>query len=238
MSLNVTEALKTGIARTFRKNGIALSVLFILPLLSYMIPLFLLIVKTDETGLYSALYGLPEVGVSPVVLGLLTFTGFLLTQLWFILTSRTMEHQVTEFIPIDFLTRNIGWTVINLLLGGVVFGLLATIGLILLVIPFFFISGVFIYWIFYVTVEDNNFITAFINSWRLTQNNRMKVIGLFFSVVIIQVTVSSMINIFVPLLMFIMPYGSIIAALLFSLLTGFLSVFMIATFADAYRQMK
>lgn len=179
MSLRIDRALQDGIARTFARNGLllvaAMLVLGALNLLAYnslassFVP--------DGAG-PTTMPLEPTLPISPAVAGVALAVLYLLTFLVTAVALRTFVGEETRTIPREYATRNLGWFLLNYVVGYVVFAIVVTIGFVLLVVPGVFLMVSLYFWIVYVAVEDENFVSAFRDSWALTRGNRWSLLGL------------------------------------------------------------
>jgi len=113
--------------------------------------------------------------------------SLLLLQVLTIMSVRTFVSGRATEIPSEYYTRNIVLVVANAVVGSVVFGLLVFLGSLLFVIPGIIAYVAFIFMLFYVAVDDENFIAALGDSWALTRGNWLPLFGL---IVIIFVALS------------------------------------------------
>lgn len=179
MSLQIGRALHDGIVRTFARNGLLLVavmlVLGALNLLAYnsLVSGFVPDVPNQPTMPLE-----PTLPISPAVAGVALAVLYLVTFVVTAVALRTFVGEETRTIPREYVTRNLGWFLLNYVVGNVVFTVVVTIGFVFLVIPGVFLMVSLYFWIVYVAVEDENFVTAFRDSWRLTRGNRWSLLGL------------------------------------------------------------
>jgi len=119
----------------------------------------------------------------PVLVALAVAT-FLLLPVLSIAAVRTFVAGKTDRIPREFFTRRMGWVVANLAVGGVAFSVLLMVGTILLVIPGIVVYVSLLFMTVFVAVEDENFVAAMRDSWRLTRGNWLRLFGLLLVVVV------------------------------------------------------
>lgn len=127
-------------------------------------------------------------------------------------------------------TRRLGWTVLNLIVGGILYALAVMVGLFLLVVPGLFLGVALYFFSFEVVVEGENAIDALANSYALTAGDRFELflLGLLF------VVLGAIIGVIgVPE---VLP-GRLIPATLGAAATSAFGVYSIATGADVYRQL-
>lgn len=118
------------------------------------------------------------------VLVALTVATFLLLPVLSIAAVRTFVAGESDRIPREFFTRRIVWVVANLAVGGLVFSVLLTLGTLLLVIPGIVVYVSLLFMTVFVAVEDENFVAAMRDSWRLTRGNWLRLFGLLLVVVV------------------------------------------------------
>ena len=161
----------------------------------------------------------------------------LLLQYLTIVAIRTFVGGHSRTIPSDYYTRNIVFVVVNSVLGGIAFGLLVFIGTILFVVPGIIAYVAFIFMMVYLTVEDENFIAALRDSWKLTRGHWLR---LFVLLCIISVgigIVSGILSVFTSLIIGAVggqalgTLASGVIALPFSLLT-------LGILAEAFNQLR
>jgi hypothetical protein len=93
-------------------------------------------------------------------------------------------------ISADPFVRNLPLAFLNYVLGGVVYAVLVLVGLLFLVVPGVFLMIVLAFWTVFVAVEDENFVSAFAESWRLTRGNRLRILGLGVVAVVLSIVIS------------------------------------------------
>ncbi|WP_137283746.1 hypothetical protein [Halorussus salinisoli] len=173
----------------------------------------------------------PSLGLSPVVTSLLSFLLGIISIVVTIGALRTFVSEETEQLPEEHFRHNLLWAGLNLIIGGIIFGITITIGFIFLVVPGLFLLVSLFFWEIYVAVEDQNFIEGFQNSWRLTRGHRLRLFGLGIVIVIIALLVS--IGFGIPVVFLPDILGFLIA----QLGSAFLGVFFLATVAQTYNQL-
>lgn len=123
-----------------------------------------------------------------------------------------------------------GWATVNLLVGGIVVGLLVLVGLVLLVVPGLYLIASFALFHFYVAVEDDGFVAAMKKSWNLASGHRLRV----FVVLLLLSVVSSVVSNATQLLFGSSGLGLVVT----SLLSGVVSVYAVAVLADVFVQLR
>lgn len=127
-------------------------------------------------------------------------------------------------------TRRVGWTVLNLIAGGILYGLAVAVGLLLLIVPGIFLAVALYFYTYEIVIEGENAFEALANSYELTKGDRIELflIGLLFTIlggVVGLVGVPS-----------VLP-GRFLPATLGAAATAAFGVYTIATAADVYRQL-
>ena len=240
MALDIGSAITDGAKRTFKKNGLIIAgIFFAISILSTVASSSLIQAFIDE-GVIPSEYAVAEVplalGISSTASGILLAATFVLSAVFALASLRTLVSSETETIPVEYFTRNIGWALLNLLVGGIAFSIALLFGLAAFIIPGLFILVSLYFWNVFVIVEDQNFIEAFKSSWNLTEGNRLELFGLGVIVVFIALLASLAGNIVSWIFQLIgVPGVSMIVELIPN---SFVSTFSIATLAQAYNQLK
>lgn len=128
-------------------------------------------------------------------------------------------------------TRRILWTVLNLIVGGILYAVTVGIGLIFLIAPGIFFAVALFFYNYEIVVEGENAIEALSNSWGLTKGHRLELflLGLLFAVAgIVLGWLTSPFTIPDPTLQ----------AVVSTTLTAALGVLGIGVAAAAYRQLQ
>ncbi len=237
MSLEVLEALKEGFSDAVSRNGLVfMAAAYVLGVvstvgtqssLSGMFPSFSGIAAPQATPL--------AVGGPAVLWGLVALLAWIGTVVLSIGVIRSFVNRKTEAIDKDYFKRNMLMAVVNIVVGGIVFGLAVGLGLILLVVPGIFIAVSLIFWQVYIAEEDQNFIDAFSNSWDLAKGNRLDLFLLGIAVFLVGIAVGLVFGIPSTALGFLSPK---IAALVAGIGNAFTTVFTLATLANAYNQLQ
>lgn len=244
MALDLGEVIETGFRRTIARNGLIIAaVLFVLSALNALVAnsMFRAIMPPPNQmgpgfpggpmapGPSMMPMG-PSLPISPAVAGLLSFIVSIITAVVTITAIRTFVSGETEQIPEEYYTRNMIWALINLIVGGIVFGVIVAIGLILLIIPGIFLLVSLFFWNVFVVVKDQNFIEGLQNSWALTKGNRLRLFLLGIVVVVIVAVVNGIFGIFTF-------FGGYIGLLISQIGSSLTTVFSLAALAAAYNQL-
>lgn len=237
MSLDIGDAIKNGFKDTFTRNGL------IFAGLTYLLTIL------SSAGTQSAIHNLgfasstfSQQNPLPLALGgptalwaAISFIAFIGTVWLSMAIIRSFANRETETLNTDYFKRNAVLTLLNLIIGGLAFGLAVFLGLIFLIIPGVFLAVSLIFWNVYVAAEDQNFIEGFRNSWDLARGNRIELFLLGLVVVVIGLVVGIAFEIPTTLLGFLSPT---IGALLSQVVNAFTTVFGLATLVSAYNQLR
>lgn len=144
---------------------------------------------------------------------------------------RWFVGEATRPLTLELFTRRLGWTVLNLIAGTILYGLAVAVGLILLVIPGIFLAVTLFFFNYEVVVEGENAIDALVNSYSLTAGNRLQLflLGVLFVALGLVVSLAGSPTL-VP--------GRLPPVILGAALTAAFGVYGIATAADAYGQLQ
>jgi hypothetical protein len=181
----------------------------------------------QEWANYEVLIDLPVPVVSLLaLLGLLWIGRYVLdigAIRWFVGdASRDLEGTL--------FTRRVGWTVLNLIVGGLIYALAVGVGILLLVVPGIFLAVALYFYTYEVVVEGENAIEALANSYELTKGDRFELflLGLLFTIL---GGVVGLVG--VPT---VLP-GRLVPATVGAAATAAFGVYSLATAADVYRQL-
>ena len=242
MSVDIGQAVEEGAKRTVARNGLILvAVAWVLGVLNTLFGntitrgMMEQIPTGPGAGPGAGPFGQPTVGpglgLSPGVAGLLSLVVALLLVVLTAGAVRTFVTEDTETLPGERFTHNLGWMLLNLVVGGIVFGIVVGIGFVLLIIPGLFLLVSLFFWNVFVIVEDENFVEGFSNSWALTKGNRIMLFVLGVVVVIVSAIVGVVFGIpgaFLP---------GIVSVAVSQIGSAFTTVFGTATLARTYVQL-
>lgn len=237
MSVDIGQAVQEGGKRTVARNGLYLvAIVWVLGVLNGLFSAS--IARNAMQGVpgqvpMGAQPMGPSLGLSPAVAGILSFLVSLAGLVVAAAAIRTFVTEDTETIPGERFTRNIGWMLVNLIIGWIVFGIVVGIGLVLLVIPGIFLLVSLFFWGFYVVLEDQNFVDGFRNSWDLTRGNRLVLFVLGVLVAIIGLVVSWVFGI-----VQLAGVGGFLGLAVAQIGSAFATVFTIATAARTFEQLR
>ena len=187
MSLSIHGALRGGLDRFVSRNGALLTGVYAVLFLVYQASFNGLIAKVlpaylpvDETAVevgftYPAPVAVYALAILLLTVGLSVFT---------VVVIRTFVAGRTDRIPETYYTRRLLWATLNLIVGGLTFGLIVFVGSLLLVIPGIVAYVGLVFMTMYIAVEDENFVTALRESWRLVRPDFLSVFGLLFVTIV------------------------------------------------------
>ena len=192
MSLQIGPALRTGGRQLFSRTGAIL-------LAGYLVLLagFLTVSNTLIAALYRQI-GLTEVATAlPLTLGIplpvaaaAYLAGVLVAAYHSLVSVRTFVAEARNSFPAGAFTRNVPLAMVNMLVGGIVYGLLVAVGSVALVVPGVIAYVAFVFMLPYVAVEDRNFVDALRSSYRLSKGHWL----LLFALVVIVVSVAALLG--------------------------------------------
>jgi hypothetical protein len=185
MALQIGSTLQEAGYRLFSRTGAILLGAFFALLIGFQ-ALFNTIVATAyaRMGYGEIAAALPlTLDVPLSVAGAGIAVGFVVSLFLTIVSFRTFVAGARESFPEGAFTRNVPLAMVNVFVGGIVYGLLVFIGSLLLLIPGIFAYVAFIFMVPYVIVEDRNFVGALKESYRLTEGDRLALFGLLFIVI-------------------------------------------------------
>jgi hypothetical protein len=229
MTLDIGGLLREGFERTTARNGL------ILVAITYALGIPGAVISGSINQQFEAAAG-PGAGsagatMPELPLGLIVLTSLVVGLLSVIVTVgavRTFATDDTETLPIDRFTDNLGWVLLNMIVGGIVFGVLVGIGFVLFIIPGLFLLVALFFWQYYVILEGDSFVDGFQSSWEATSGQRFQLFGLGVVVVIISAVVGFVFGLpaaFVP-----GPAGTLVQ----QIGSAFTQTFTLATGARTY----
>lgn len=240
MSVDIGQVIEEGGRRTIARNGLYLvAITWVLGVLNALFG------NTVARGFMDRMGGGmgpggqfgqpvvgPSLGLSPTIASVLSFLATLAGLVVAAGAIRTFVTEDTETLPPERFTRNLGWMLVNLFFGWIVFAIVLAIGFVLLFFPGLFLLVSLFFWTVYVVVEDENFVEGFQSSWALTKGNRIVLFALGVVVAIISVVVSWVFG--VPQLVGLTGWIGLLIAQIGS---AFASVFALATAARTFVQL-
>ena len=215
MSLDIGEAFSDGTSRTFAKNGLLLAAAFAVVtllfgvfaqtlsvgLLEAMLESFqglspeeLNVSQQEYETLISDLQTQVEMAreSSPLALGLPAGVAAgallalsLVSETVSIVAVRTFAAADSEAVSRDRLTENILLATLNGFIGSIVVWGLIIVGSVFFLLPGIFFAVVFLFMRQRIAIENENFVEAMAESWRLTKGHRIEVFALGLLVVVV-----------------------------------------------------
>lgn len=173
----------------------------------------------------------PSLGLPPALATLVMLLLGLVSVVLTVAALRTFINDVTERVPTEYFTRRMGWVVLNVIAGGIVFSLAVGIGFLLLVVPGLFLLVALFFWTAFVVDEDVSFVEGFERSWNATSGQRLEL----FALGVIVVVLGAIINLVFGIPAALLPAS---VAFLFNQLGSTIgNVFTLAATAEAYKQL-
>lgn len=242
MSLDVGAALRDGASRTAERNGLVLMVGFLVVGLASLV-----VRQTFSAWYFEAVRSMSSeplafetpalplaVGLPPAATVALWLALALLAEALRVVAVRTMVSDHTDRIPATLVRRNLGLATLNGFVGGVVVAVLVGLGSLALIVPGVFLAVSFIFVRQEIAVQDENFVDAMVNSWELASGNRVELAVLG----IVWVTASLMLAAVSAGLGALLPAGSVVVPAVSVTLSAPVTVFVVATAARAYVQLR
>lgn len=189
MSVDVGRMVSEGVDRTVARNGLILVALtYVLSIPSGMLGADFNRGMGNSAAMTSnaPALGLP-LGAAIALWLVLVLVSTVVT----VGMIRTFVGDETEELDVDDFTDNVGVVLVNLVVGGLVFGFLIGIGFVLLIVPGLFLLTSLFFWNYYVVVDDVSFIEGFQRSWELTSGERLSL----FLLGVVAVVINLLINV-------------------------------------------
>lgn len=251
MSLDIRQALQSGVDRATKRNGLMVLGLlfglrlvnavvgdsfaerFLIDVVEYQEILADLRAQADQPiqdpladGSPFALLDLPV-----ELLGALVLALFVVGLVVDIGVVRTFVSDETRALPVENFTRRLGRTVLRLLLGTILYGLAVIVGLVLFIVPGIYIAVALFFFNYEIVVADKGVLDSFSGSLDLTADNRLPLflLGLIFAV--LGFVVSSVAGT-------ALPAGTVPGAIARMGVDAAVSVLGIAVAAQAYNQLR
>ncbi len=243
MALQIVDALSTGIRRLLTRDGLVLVGLFYL--LNAVSGLLNALLVPTPSGPAPGMG--PGAGSPPSPEALLPGLGaaFALSLLAglasVVLAIGALRAFVTDTrLSSALVARNLPLAFVNYVVGGIAYAVLVLVGLALLVVPGLFVMVVLAFWTVFVAVEDQNFVAAFGDSWRLTEDNRLRLFGLGLLVVVVAFLISLPFAAVSGIIGFVAgggTVGRVLGALVGPAGSAITTVITLGVVAAAYRQL-
>ncbi|MDY6788487.1 MAG: hypothetical protein SVV03_00845 [Candidatus Nanohaloarchaea archaeon] len=240
MELDVWEALERGFRKTFEDTGLTLIVVFFLiglvgriageSLRRYMLQSGIIESVTNASTVFPlAWIGPPSISI------LLAIAVVLMSLLATIVGVRTFLNDKRNVIPQEYYSQNLVRPLINLVIGGIVAGLVIAIGLVLLILPGLYLMLALFFWTIIVIDKEMGFFQAMKDSWRTTKGFDMKasLILLMFLLLAISYVLSLAAGVVAGISGMSNSFGGILIEVLIS---AVLTIFQLAVVVEAYLQ--
>ena len=180
---------------------------------------------------------LPTVGLPLAASAGGAVVALVLLQYLTVVTIRTFVGGHTRTIPAAFYTRNIPSVLVNSIVGSLALGVVVFVGSILFVVPGIVAYVAFIFTLFYIAAEDQNFVAAFRSSWNVTRGNWLRLFGLLV-VVLVAITVVPGVLSALTSAVFAATLGPALATLASGTLTLPFSLLLLGILAEAFTQLR
>lgn len=183
-------------------------------------------------GAEGGLYPLAVLDLPLAVLGVFLLVAVVVQMLLYVGAIRWfVEADPSSPLRPDLFTRRILWTVGNLIVGGIIFGVAVGFGFLLLFVPGVFLLVALYFFSFEIIVEGENGLDALVNSWNLTKGDRLEL----FSIGVVFLLVQAVVFVVYFAVLLANPVGG---ALVNVVLGGMVMVFSQAVGAAAYNQLR
>jgi hypothetical protein len=249
MSLDIEAALRDGYQRTRERNGLLLVGAFVVIVgvmtvlqdsfasaIDERIDYGALFAGVDPTAIEEFRATITEsllydyVDASPGLLLAAILAVYLVRLVVKVGAIRTLVSDETTRLPSAQFTRRLGWAVVNLVVGAIVYVLVVGVGLVLFVLPGIYLAVALFFYNYEILVADENVVDAFKGSWELTRGERVNLFLLGLVVAVIA-----------TILGFLGGVAGVVGSLpqfaVQTLLTAAVAVFGIAVAARAYTQL-
>ena len=238
MALKIGSSLTGGFSRVANRNGAVLTLAYLVLGLVWQVAFYSAFVTwLQRSNPEMTDVPLPTVDAPLAVAAVVAVLALLLLQIMAVVSIRTFVGGHTDVIPSEYYTRNIVIVLANALVGSVAYGLLVFLGSLLLVIPGIIAYVAFLFMLFYVAVEDENFVAALSDSWTLTRGNWVSLFGLL---LIIFVGLSLIPGILAAVISFVVGAyaGPAISTLVSGVITLPFSLLVLGILAEAFVQLR
>ncbi|MBX0322288.1 hypothetical protein EGH21_04480 [Halomicroarcula sp. F13] len=167
------------------------------------------------------------------VAGVGVLLGMVLALYHSVVATRTFVAGARDSFPAGALTRNVPLALLNLAVGGLVYGAVVFLGTLLFVLPGIVAYVALLFLLPYVAVEDRNFVDALRSSYRLSRGHWVRLFALVFLLVATSSLLGGVAGLVGSLLL---PRG--VAQLVIVLVQTPVSLFVAAAIAVAFRQLR
>ncbi|MFB6204379.1 MAG: hypothetical protein ABEJ75_01905 [Candidatus Nanohaloarchaea archaeon] len=223
--LNIFDALENGFDRSYSRDGLLLTaIFFVLTTINSVIASSL--IRGTISNYPASGWTLPYSGQ------LLLPASFIVTLLAAATTIAAMRVFTGRELESAVFTDRIGYALLNIVVGSILYGLIVFTGLLFLVIPGLFLMTALLYWQFRVAVEHENFIEAMRGSWDLTGGDRLRTFGLLVATVLVVMAISLAFSI--PMFLGLEMTGFLVV----QAGNAFGAVVAVAVLAEGYKQLS
>ena len=232
MSLNIGDALSTGVEKLTTAAGIQLAVVYILLQLLTVLGTNSAVVAIDTPAGSSGMTPALSLPIGIAGGAALAFLGGILNVVLTIVVLRAMTHDAAELgsIPAGVADSMLK-TWVFLVVALIVQGIAVFFGTIALIVPGIFLAVSLIFTQIFVAVEDEGPFEALSSSWSLAKGNRFPLFGLG----VVLFVISLLVTIPATVLTFVVPTAG---TLLNYVASGFVSIFSLAVLVNAYHQLN
>lgn len=238
VSLKIGTSLTSGLGRVANRNGLLIMLSYMIVGLVWQVLFYSAVVaQIQSAGVDASAIGLPSIDAPFAVLAVGALLLLLVLQYLTIIAIRTFVGGYSSTIPSEAYTRNIGLTLVNSILAGISFGVLVMVGSVFLFIPGIIAYVAFIFGLFYVAAEDENFIAGLRNSWSLTRGNWLRLFVLLMIAIGTIALVSGILS-FVASLVVSVVGGQAAATLASGVISLPFSVLTLGVLAEAFNQLQ
>ena len=235
MSLQIGAALRSGATVLLSRTGAILFALYAVLMAGLISVSNTMVVRLyEQAGLTEAASAVPlviDAPLSAAVGGYLLLT--LVSTYLSIVATRTFVAGARETFPEGAFTRNVPLALVNVIVGGIVYGLLWLLGTVALVVPGIIAYVAFIFMLPYIAVEDRNFVDALRSSYTLSKGNWL---ALFVLVVILIAAAALVGGIGGVILSLLLPQA--LGQLLLAFVQAPISLYLLAVIAAAFNQLR
>jgi hypothetical protein len=144
---------------------------------------------------------------------------------------RTFTGEERDTLPVANFTRNLGWTLLRLVVGTVLYGLAVLVGLVLFVIPGIYLAVALFFFSYEIIVAEKGVLDAFGGSLDLTAGNRLPLFVLGFIFAVLGTVVSGTVGV-------VLPSTTVAGAVVQIVVSSAIAVLGLTVAARAYVQLR
>ena len=237
MTLSIGSSLTGGFRRIANRNGLLLILAYVVVGVVWQMAFYSAFAAWVAANAPEQQLALPTIGGPLAVLAVGAVVSLLALQYLTIVAIRTLVSDHTRSIPSEYVTRNAVLVLVNTILVGIAYGMLVTLGTIAIIVPGIIAYVAFTFGIFFVAVEDENFVAALRDSWSITRGNWIRLfvlhVVLLFSVGLVGGILSMMGRLIVGA-----AVGEGIGVLVSGTLNLPFSLLVLSVLADAFTQLR